>query len=179
MPLDKKQSADVSKTFDHKSFLKNLSLAPGVYRMFNAQGDILYVGKAKSLKKRVSSYFLKQDHAPKTRALVSKISNIEVTITNSETEALILEQNLIKTLKPPYNILLRDDKSYPYIYLASDKDFPSLSLKRVRSKGKVGQYFGPFPNAHAVRESLGLLEKLFKVRQCQEAFYHFLRFRRW
>jgi len=171
MPLDKKQSADVSKTFDHKSFLKNLSLAPGVYRMFNAQGDILYVGKAKSLKKRVSSYFLKQDHAPKTRALVSKISNIEVTITNSETEALILEQNLIKTLKPPYNILLRDDKSYPYIYLASDKDFPSLSLKRVRSKGKVGQYFGPFPNAHAVRESLGLLEKLFKVRQCQEAFY--------
>jgi len=157
--------------FDSKSFLKSLSLAPGVYRMFDAKGDILYVGKAKSLKKRVSSYFLKQDHAPKTRSLVSKIANIEVTLTNSETEALILEQNLIKKLKPPYNILLRDDKSYPYIYLASDKEFPSLSLKRVRTKGKTGQYFGPFPNAHAVRESLSLLEKLFKVRQCQESFY--------
>lgn len=170
MPPGKK-SPSGSASFDAKAYLKNLSLAPGVYRMFDAVGDILYVGKAKSLKKRVSSYFLKQDHAPKTRALVSKIANIEVTITNSETDALILEQNLIKELKPPYNILLRDDKSYPYIYLASDKEFPSLSLKRVRSKGKVGQYFGPFPNAHAVRESLGLLEKLFKVRQCQESFY--------
>ena len=168
-PAKNDQSGAAS--FDAKAYLKNLSQAPGVYRMFDAKGDILYVGKAKSLKKRVSSYFLKQDHAPKTRSLVSKIANIEVTITNSETDALILEQNLIKELKPPYNILLRDDKSYPYIYLASDKEFPSLSLKRVRSKGKVGQYFGPFPNAHAVRESLGLLEKLFKVRQCQESFY--------
>ena len=168
-PAKNDQSGATS--FDAKAYLKNLSQAPGVYRMFDAKGDILYVGKAKSLKKRVSSYFLKQDHAPKTRSLVSKIANIEVTITNSETDALILEQNLIKELKPPYNILLRDDKSYPYIYLASDKEFPSLSLKRVRSKGKVGQYFGPFPNAHAVRESLGLLEKLFKVRQCQESFF--------
>ncbi|KZX82254.1 excinuclease ABC subunit C [Oleiphilus sp. HI0009] len=164
------QSA-IAQPFDAKNFLKNLSTAPGVYRMFDGAGQILYVGKAKNLKKRVSSYFLKNDHAPKTRALVSKIQNIEVTITNSETEALILEQNLIKKLKPPYNILLRDDKSYPYIYLATDKEFPSLSLKRVRTKGKVGQYFGPFPNAHAVRESLGLLEKIFKVRQCQESFY--------
>lgn len=170
MPSSKEHSKP--EVFDHKAFLKNLSSSPGVYRMFGADGSILYVGKAKNLKKRVSSYFLKQDHAPKTRALVSRIADIEVTITNSETDALILEQNQIKSLKPPYNILLRDDKSYPYIYLASDKEFPSLSLKRARSKGKVGQYFGPFPNAHAVRESLGLLEKLFKVRQCQEAFYN-------
>jgi excinuclease ABC subunit C len=165
-------SNSAQANFDAKFFIKNLSNSAGVYRMFDGKGQILYVGKAKNLKKRVSSYFLKQDQAPKTRALVSKIQNIEVTLTNSETDALILEQNLIKTLKPPYNILLRDDKSYPYIFLASDKTFPSLSLKRVRTKGKVGQYFGPFPNGHAVRESLGLLEKLFKVRQCQESFYN-------
>ena len=170
MPPDKTEPSKAA-LFDAKAYLKNLSSAPGVYRMFSATNDILYVGKAKNLKKRVSSYFLKQDHAPKTRSLVSKIANIEVTITNSETEALILEQNLIKKLKPPYNILLRDDKSYPYIFLASDKEYPSLSLKRVRSKGRVGQYFGPFPNAYAVKESLGLLEKLFKVRQCEESFF--------
>lgn len=168
---NKQHSSTTKDIFDAKFFIKNLSNASGVYRMFDAQEQILYVGKAKNLKKRVSSYFLKQDQAPKTRALVSKIQNIEVTLTNSETDALILEQSLIKTLKPPYNILLRDDKSYPYIFLASDKEFPSLSLKRVRTKGKVGQYFGPFPNGYAVRESLGLLEKLFKVRQCQESFY--------
>lgn len=157
--------------FDSKSFLKQLVTKPGVYRMFDADGDILYVGKAKNLKNRVSSYFVKQGLPIKTRSLVSKIEQIEVTITNSEIEALILEQNLIKSLKPPYNILLRDDKSYPYIYLASDKEFPSLSLKRVRKKGKVGQYFGPYPSASSVKESLNLLEKIFKVRQCDESFY--------
>jgi len=157
--------------FDAKSFLKQLSSSPGVYRMFDGDEQILYVGKAKNLKNRVSSYFAKSGLSVKTRSLVSKIANIEVTLTNSETEALILEQNLIKSLKPPYNILLRDDKSYPYIYLATDKPFPSLSLKRVRSKGKVGQYFGPFPSSGSVRESLKLLEKIFKVRQCEESFY--------
>jgi len=160
-----------SLEFDSKSFLKQLSSAPGVYRMFSSNAKILYVGKAKNLKKRVSSYFLKQGLSIKTRSLVSKIVSIEVTITSSETEALILEQNLIKSLKPPYNILLRDDKSYPYIYLANEKAYPSLSLKRVRSKGKGGQYFGPFPSAGSVRESLGVLEKIFKVRQCEESFY--------
>lgn len=157
--------------FDAKAFLKQLVTKPGVYRMFDETGEILYVGKAKSLKARVSSYFVRQGLPIKTRSLVSKIANIEVTITASETEALILEQNLIKKLKPPYNILLRDDKSYPYIYLATDKEYPSISLKRVRKKAKTGQYFGPYPSAGAVRESLGLLEKVFKVRQCDESFY--------
>jgi excinuclease ABC subunit C len=166
-----KSSKPPASTFDATSFLKNLSQAPGVYRMFGAEANILYVGKAKNLKKRVASYFSKQNQALKTRSLVSKIAEIEVTITGSETEALILEQNLIKSLKPPYNILLRDDKSYPYVYLANDKAFPSLSLKRVRKKGKVGQYFGPFPSAQSVKESLSLLEKIFKVRQCEESFY--------
>lgn len=157
--------------FDSKAFLKQLVTKPGVYRMFDTEGEVLYVGKAKNLKARVSSYFVKQGLSVKTRSLVGKIANVEVTITQSETEALILEQNLIKKLKPPYNILLRDDKSYPYIYLATDKEFPSISLKRVRTKGKTGQYFGPYPSAGSVRESLGLLEKVFKVRQCEESFY--------
>lgn len=157
--------------FDSKSFLVQLTRAPGVYRMYDEKGDILYVGKAKNLKSRVSSYFLKTGQSVKTQSLVKKIQRIEVTITRSETEALILEQNLIKELKPPYNILLRDDKSYPYIYLATDKPFPSLSMKRAKTLGKVGRYFGPFPSSGSVRESLGMLEKLFKVRQCQESFY--------
>ncbi len=157
--------------FDSKNFLKRLATTSGVYRMLDDQGEVLYVGKARNLKNRVSSYFNKSGLSVKTRSLVTKIANIEVTLTNSETDALILEQNLIKSLKPPYNILLRDDKSYPYIYLASDKEFPSLSLKRVRSKGKTGQYFGPFPSSGSVRESLKLLEKIFKVRQCEESFY--------
>ncbi|MFV1873159.1 MAG: excinuclease ABC subunit UvrC [Oleiphilus sp.] len=157
--------------FDPKSFLSKVTKAPGVYRMYDIHSAILYVGKAKNLKSRLSSYFLKSGQAIKTQALVKKIANIEITITGSETEALILEQNLIKDLKPPYNILLRDDKSYPYIYLASDKPFPSLSMKRAKTLGKVGRYFGPFPSSGSVRESLTLLEKLFKVRQCQESFY--------
>ncbi|MFT6031205.1 MAG: excinuclease ABC subunit C, partial [Oleiphilaceae bacterium] len=144
--------------FDSKSFLAQLTKAPGVYRMYNAKDEILYVGKAKNLKSRVSSYFLKRGHSVKTQSLVKKITNIEITITSSETEALILEQNLIKELKPPYNILLRDDKSYPYIYLATDKPFPSLSMKRAKTLGKVGRYFGPFPSSGSVRESLSLLE---------------------
>lgn len=169
---NKQLSKETSPTvFDSKAFLAQLTKAPGVYRMYDAKGDILYVGKAKNLKSRVTSYFLKNGHSIKTQSLVKKIANIEITITSSETEALILEQNLIKDLKPPYNILLRDDKSYPYIYLATDKPFPSLSMKRAKALGKVGRYFGPFPSSGSVRESLSLLEKLFKVRQCQESFY--------
>ncbi len=171
MPLDKHPSLAPKSDFDAAARLKQLPQKPGVYRMFDQHGSILYVGKAKNLKSRVSSYFSKQGQSVKTRSLVSKIADIQVTITNSETEALILEQNQIKSLKPPYNILLRDDKSYPYIYLATDKDFPSLALRRVRNKGKTGRYFGPFPSAASVRESLNLLEKLFKVRQCEESFY--------
>ena len=164
-------STKPSNVFDSKSFLAQLTKAPGVYRMYDAKGEILYVGKAKNLKSRVSNYFLKTGHSVKTQSLVKKIAKIEITITRSETEALILEQNLIKELKPPYNILLRDDKSYPYIYLATDKPFPSLSMKRAKTLGNVGRYFGPFPSSGSVRESLNLLEKIFKVRQCQESFY--------
>jgi len=140
--------------------------------MFDAKESILYVGKAKNLKARVSSYFSKSGLSVKTQALVKRITHMEVTLTNSETEALILEQNLIKKLKPPYNILLRDDKSYPYIYISSDKKFPSLTVKRVRTKGKVGKYYGPYPSAGSVKESLNILEKIFKVRQCQESFFN-------
>jgi excinuclease ABC subunit C len=157
--------------FDAVAFLAGLSKSSGVYRMYGEHENILYVGKAKNLKARVSSYFTKSGLSIKTQSLVKKIAHIEVTLTSSETEALILEQNLIKELKPPYNILLRDDKSYPYIYLATDKPFPSLSMKRAKHLGKIGRYFGPFPSSGSVRESLNLLEKLFKVRQCQESFY--------
>ncbi|TNF01302.1 MAG: excinuclease ABC subunit C, partial [Gammaproteobacteria bacterium] len=124
--------ADIRK-FDSKSFLKQLTERPGVYRMYDEAGEVLYVGKARNLKNRVSSYFRQSGLSPKTQALVSKIDAIEVTITGSETEALLLEQNLIKSLRPPYNILLRDDKSYPYIYLSSHSDYPSLTFRRGRS----------------------------------------------
>ena len=165
-------SDQASKAFDHQSLLKQMVTSSGVYRMFGNDQNILYVGKAKNLKARLASYFAKQGLSIKTRSLVEKIATIEVTLTGSETEALILEQNLIKSLKPPYNILLRDDKSYPYIYLSKEHPFPSLAVKRVRTKGKVGQYFGPFPSAASVRESLSLLEKIFKVRQCEESFFN-------
>jgi excinuclease ABC subunit C len=157
-------------TFDSDSFLKSLTQRPGVYQMLGEQGEVLYVGKAKNLKKRVSSYFRKTGHAPKTRALVSRIHGVEVTITGTEVEALILEQNLIKQSRPPYNILLRDDKSYPYIFMSGGEPFPRLSFHRGK-KSKKGQYFGPFPSVHAVRESLAFLQKTFRVRQCEDSFY--------
>ncbi len=156
-------------SFDSKAFLKNLTSRPGVYRMLDAEGTVIYVGKAKNLKKRVSSYFRNQGLAPKTQALVSNIAAIEVTVTHTENEALLLENNLIKQLRPRYNILLRDDKSYPYLYL-SDDEFPRLGFHRG-NRGKKGRYFGPYPSAAAVRESLNLLQKLFPVRQCEEHFY--------
>ncbi len=158
-----------SDSFDSKAFLETLTSRPGVYRMLDAEGEIIYVGKAKNLKRRVSSYFSRHDTSPKTRVMVSHIRNIEVTITNTESEALLLENNLIKAHRPRYNILLRDDKSYPYIYL-SDDDFPRLTLHRGPRK-KKGRYFGPYPSAAAVRESLNLLQKLFPVRQCEDSFY--------
>ncbi|MCG8611491.1 MAG: excinuclease ABC subunit UvrC [Pseudomonadales bacterium] len=139
--------------------------------MYDQDGAILYVGKAKNLKNRVSSYFRNHGLAPKTQALVAKIVDIQVTVTNSETEALLLEQNLIKSLSPPYNILLRDDKSYPYIYIDEANPFPALTFKRARKKGRKGTYFGPFPSAGAVRDSLNLLQKIFQVRQCDESFF--------
>ncbi|WP_038290962.1 excinuclease ABC subunit UvrC [Zooshikella ganghwensis] len=158
-----------AKTFDAKHFLQLTPKQPGVYQMYDQQDKILYVGKAKSLRQRLASYFSRQPLAPKTSALVKKIARIETTVTNSETEALLLEQNLIKALKPPYNILLRDDKSYPFIYLSNDT-FPRLSLHRGR-RSAPGEYFGPFPSAYAVKESLNWLQKIFQVRQCENSFF--------
>ena len=157
-------------SFDHQRFLKTVTQKPGVYVMLDADGKELYVGKAKNLRKRLSSYFRASGLNNKTVALVSRIAQIEVTVTASEREALLLEQNLIKRYRPPSNILLRDDKSSPYIYLSSDQRHPRLSLHRGSKRGK-GQYFGPYPSAGAVRESLNWLQKVFKVRQCQDSYY--------
>lgn len=159
----------MTQTFDPSAFLATCSGRPGVYRMFDADATLLYVGKAKNLKKRLASYFRKTGHAPKTGALVARIAHIETTITNNETEALLLEQTLIKEWRPPYNILLRDDKSYPYVFL-SDSTYPRLSIHRGAKKAK-GRYFGPYPSAGAIRESLSLLQKTFQVRQCEDSFF--------
>lgn len=158
-----------SRDFDIPAFLKHLTTRPGVYRMLDADGTILYVGKARNLKRRVSSYFQRQDTSPKTRSLVTQIRAIEVTVTNTEGEALLLENNLIKKHRPRYNVLLRDDKSYPYIYLSGDR-FPRLGFHRGARRGN-GRYFGPYPSASAVRESLALLQKLFPVRQCEDSYF--------
>jgi excinuclease ABC subunit C len=159
----------MTQPFDPSAFLATCSGRPGVYRMFDIEGRLLYVGKAKNLKKRLSSYFRKTGHAPKTSALVGRIAQVETTITANETEALLLEQTLIKESRPPYNILLRDDKSYPYVHL-SDGPFPRLSIHRGAKKAK-GRYFGPYPSAGAIRESLAILQKTFHVRQCEDSFY--------
>ncbi len=159
-----------AEPFDHQGFLKVVTQQPGIYQMYGADKKLLYAGKAKNLKKRLSSYFRKQGVTGKTAALVARINSIEVTVTNTETEALLLEHNLIKEQRPPYNILLRDDKSYPYIYLSSQQAFPRLSIHRGAKKSK-GKYFGPYPSAGAVRESLSFLQKVFKVRQCEDSFF--------
>ncbi|WP_372777819.1 excinuclease ABC subunit UvrC [Litorivivens sp.] len=157
-------------SFDHETFLKHVTRSPGVYVMQDAANDILYVGKAKNLRNRLASYFRASGLAAKTMALVSRIAHIDVTVTATEGEALLLEQNLIKQYKPPYNILLRDDKSYPYIYVSTQHDYPRISVHRG-AKSKQGRYFGPFPNASSVRESLNLLQKVFKVRQCEDSYF--------
>lgn len=156
-------------SFDSSSFLSTLTLRAGVYQMYDTEGVLLYVGKAKNLKQRVSSYFRARGLNDKTLALVARIDRIEIIITASETEALILEQTLIKQHKPQYNILLKDDKSYPYIYLSNHK-FPLLAYRRGQ-KVKSGKYFGPYPNAHAVRESLSYLQRIFKLRNCEDSYF--------
>ncbi len=138
--------------------------------MYGEGESLLYVGKAKNLKKRLSSYFRKTGLSPKTQALVSRIVDIQITVSSSEMEALILEQSLIKEHRPPYNILLRDDKSYPYILATSGEDYPRLAFHRGRKRFK-GRYFGPFPNSSSVRETLSFLQKVFRVRQCEDSFY--------
>jgi len=162
-------AAATPQPFDHQAFLKSVTGKPGVYQMLDAAGAVLYVGKAKNLKKRLTSYF-RGALSIKTAAMVRVIGEIQVTVTNTEAEALLLEHNLIKQHRPPYNILLRDDKSFPYIYLSSDQEFPRLSLHRGAKTGK-GRYFGPYPSANAVRESLAFLQKVFKVRQCEDNFF--------
>jgi excinuclease ABC subunit C len=157
------------EAFDHKAFLPTLSTRPGVYQMYDAEGGLLYVGKAKNLKNRVSSYFRASGLEAKTMAMVARIADIQVTVLDSEIEALLLEHNLIKKHQPVYNILLRDDKSYPYIYLSAG-EFPRLALHRGAKRAK-GQYFGPYPSAGAVRRSLTFLQKVFQVRQCEDSYY--------
>lgn len=152
-----------------KEKLNNLSQQPGVYQMLDNNEQVIYVGKAKNLKKRVSSYFSKQHLDGKTRALVANVKNFEVIVTETETQALLLENELIKQYKPRYNILLKDAKSYPYIYITSDKH-PRVSFYRGQ-KNKDYQFFGPYPSAHVVRDSLAILKKIFKVRQCTNSVY--------
>lgn len=156
--------------FDHEAFLTQLTTRPGVYQMYDAGGELLYVGKARNLKNRVTSYFRASGLTAKTMALVAKIQDIQVTVTTTEVDALLLEHNLIKQHRPPYNIDLKDDKSYPYIYLSSQDRWPRLSLHRG-TKRKKGEYFGPYPSAGAVRSTLHLLQKVFRVRQCEDSYF--------
>ncbi|BEM22809.1 excinuclease ABC subunit UvrC [Serratia nevei] len=155
--------------FDAKAFLSTVTSQPGVYRMYDATGTVIYVGKAKDLKKRLASYFRQQVSSRKTETLVKNIEQIDVTVTHTETEALLLEHNYIKLYQPRYNVLLRDDKSYPLIFLSADTH-PRLAVHRGAKHAK-GEYFGPFPNSYAVRETLALLQKLFPIRQCENSVY--------
>src|ERR1700675_1129795 len=156
--------------FDAKGYVESLPARPGVYRMLDAQGEILYVGKARNLKSRVGSYFQPSNVHPKVQALVAKTAGMEVTITNSDTEALLLEFNLIKKHRPRFNVVLRDDKSFPYLHFETQHDFPRLNFYRG-SRKEPGRYFGPYPSAGAVRETLQQLQKLFRLRNCDDAYF--------
>jgi len=156
--------------FDARKFLATLSQRPGVYRMFDSEGAVIYVGKARNLKKRVASYFTSKAHHPKTQALMNRTVHIEVTVTATEPEALLLEYNLIKEHQPRFNVLLRDDKSYPYIKLTKSQEFPRFEFHRGK-RVPANRYFGPFPSAGAVRQTLGQLQKLFRIRQCSDSYF--------
>ncbi len=156
--------------FEVKPFLRSLTHRPGVYRMLDAKHKVIYVGKARDLKKRVASYFHRSQAAPKTVAMMAKVARVEVTVANTEAEALLLEYSLIKEHKPRFNILLRDDKSYPYIYASTEHTFPRLNFHRGPRRGK-GRYFGPYPSAGAVRQTLSELQKLFLIRSCNDNFF--------
>ncbi|RME35715.1 MAG: excinuclease ABC subunit UvrC [Gammaproteobacteria bacterium] len=156
---------------DPKSLLDRAPAAPGVYRMLDGEGTVLYVGKARNLRRRLASYLRPPARLdPKTRAMMGQMATIEFTVTHTEDEALLLENNLIKEYRPRYNVLLRDDKSYPWIHVSTDQPFPRLSFHRGARRGK-GQYFGPYPSAGAVRTTLALLQKLFRVRLCEDSFF--------
>ncbi|MGM0564535.1 MAG: excinuclease ABC subunit UvrC [Pseudomonadota bacterium] len=156
--------------FEAKAFLKTVSTRPGVYQMLNAEGEVIYVGKAKNLRRRLSAYFRNSSLAVKTAAMVAQIESIETTITQTEAEALILESHLIKRLKPRYNILLKDDKSYPLIRI-SRGEFPRISYYRGRRDRRDAEYFGPYPSSSSVKHTLDLLQKLFRVRQCEDSYF--------
>ena len=153
-----------------EKILANMTQLPGVYRMLGKDGELLYVGKAKNLKNRVSSYFVKTIEHPKTQALVARIYDIETLVVRSETEALLLEQNLIKLHRPPYNIMLRDDKSYVYIFVSADQPYPRIASGRGKGKHQIGKFFGPYPSAYNARDTLVVLQKLFNVRQCENSY---------
>ncbi len=156
--------------FDSREFIASLPRRPGVYRMYGAGRELLYVGKARSLRDRVGTYFAASNVNPKVQALTAQITAIEVTVTNSETEALLLEYNLIKAHKPRFNVVLRDDKSFPYIHLYVEHEFPRLEFYRG-ARSDPGHYFGPFPSAGAVRDTLNQLQKLFRIRNCRDTFF--------
>jgi excinuclease ABC subunit C len=163
----------MSNEFPHlKSFLKNLTNDPGIYRMIDKSGNVLYVGKAANLQKRVSSYFNKQKISTKLQSLVSQIVSIEVNITRSETEALLLESSLIKSLRPKYNVLMRDDKSYPFIYVASVHKFPNIEVIRCKKQPNNHDYYGPYPSVTAVRETMNMIQKVFKIRNCSDSYFN-------
>ena len=157
-------------TLGAKSLIAGLPTSPGVYRMLDARGGLLYVGKARNLKKRVTSYFRGRGLTERILAMMQQVADISVTVTHTETEALLLENNLIKSQHPRYNVLLRDDKSYPYIFVSDTQTFPRIGFHRG-AKRERGRYFGPYPSATSVRESLGLMQKIFPVRQCEDSFF--------
>jgi len=161
---------ETKKTFDHQAFLKTLTASSGIYQMYDASDKLLYVGKARNLRKRVSSYFRKTGLSLRIASMMRQVATIEVSLTHTETEALLLESNLIKNMKPRFNILMRDDKSYPYIRLTINQEYPGFTVHRGSRRDKA-QYFGPFPSAGAVREMLALLQKTIPVRQCENGFF--------